>query len=124
MKKYSVGAIVTGVVLILFALIFQKYTENTTFILSMVNAGTIMIIIGAVAYHKKELRSDERTKKMGAKALSVSWFITFIAINILFWVDELKLIEMSAKAVLSLLLPLMLLTGAGFQWWMRRQGDA
>ena len=124
MKKYSVGAIVTGAVLILFALIFQKYTENTTFILSMVNAGTIMIIIGAVAYHKKELRSDERTKKMGAKALSVSWFITFIAINILFWVDELKLIEMSAKAVLSLLLPLMLLTGAGFQWWMRRQGDA
>ncbi len=123
-KKKSKSIIAAGTILVLMGILFQLISDySTQIILTFINAGTIMIVIGAISYNKKGVAHDERTKKIGARALAVSWFITFLALNFLFWIDELSLVQLTAKSVISILMPLMLLTGTGLQWYMRRKGD-
>ena len=121
-KKRSILTIIAGSLVVMLGIFFQVMTDySTQIILTFINAGTIMIILGAISYQKKGVGHDERTKKISAKALSLSWFITFIALNLLFWIDELQVFQLTAKQVLSILMPLMLLTGAGLQAYMRKK---
>jgi hypothetical protein len=57
----------------------------------IMNSWTIMIIL-AVVYKKKiekwEPLEDERTKMINYKSFWFSWFISFLVLNIFFWVDK------------------------------------
>lgn len=60
-------------------------------ITSIINMWNIMIFL-SIIYRKKRKKNeplkDERTEKISCKSIWISWFITFLLLNIFFWIDK------------------------------------
>ncbi len=123
-RKQIMLTIVSGILLVLLGIFFRLATDyGDVVILTIINTGTIMIIIGAIGLNKKGISHDERTKKLSARAISHSWFITFIMLNILFWIDQLEILKLTLNQGIAILMPVMLMSAALLQWLYKRKGD-
>jgi hypothetical protein len=91
----------------------------------LITSGIIVVIIML----GKEIRTeegppqDERTKKIGAWGLSYSWFLTFVTLFILFWVQYLGLLVLSVQIVILFLVLEMAISARFLQWYFFRRGD-
>lgn len=92
MKKYDylmflwIIFIITWVSLMTFIDNIEQYIIN-----AIMNIWTIMIILSI--YFKKKLEKwepleDERTKLINYKAFWFSWVISFVVLNVFFWIDK------------------------------------
>lgn len=125
-RKHAHTTIVAGLLLILLAIVYDlALGVDPVITLTFVNAGTIMIVIAAIALNRagRDQPQDERTRKLGAYGLAKSWFVTFIGLNLLFWIDYLELAALTARHIVSILMALMLLSALVFQWNYKRHGD-
>lgn len=78
---------------------------------SIINFWSIMIFIWFIQAKKRsknELLKDERTEKVACKSIWLSWFITFIVINIFFWIDRYTNIILTNNQIFSLLFFIMI----------------
>jgi len=68
-------------------------------------------------------KGDERTRKIGAWAASYSWFLTLLALSVLYWLLHLKVISLSPEDVAASLMLFMAFSLILFRWVLSRKGD-
>lgn len=88
-------------------------------------SGFVMMIgAGARMFKQEPYRlQDERTRRIGAWGLSYSWFITFLALFGVFWLDYLGIASPDAGTLSVVFILLMGISARLFQWYLFRQGD-
>ncbi|MFA0821305.1 MAG: hypothetical protein ACC612_00235 [Methanomethylovorans sp.] len=121
--KYSLYAAIAAVVIGIMASILQVGDEEISNILINIGVAIIAVLLVRLRRTGNLPEKDERTKKLGAYGLSYSWFITFLALNLLFWIDRLHFAQLSVSTVIFILFILMLVTAKGFQWHFLSKGD-
>jgi hypothetical protein len=91
----------------------------------LITSGIVIVIalLGKEIWKEEGPRQDERTKRIGAWGLSYSWFITFVTLFILFWVQYLGLLVLSIQLVILFLVLEMAISARAFQWYFFRRGD-
>ena len=112
--KYSLYAAITVVVIGILASILQVGDEEISNILINIGVAIIAVLLVRLRRTGNLPEKDERTKKLGAYGLSYSWFITFLALNLLFWIDRLHFVQLTVSSVIIILFILMLVTAKGF----------
>lgn len=111
--------ILAGVALAVFS---EDYLQGG---ITLINAGSIVLFVTflrARRYRRGAIK-DERTVKIGSYGLSYSWFVSFIVLNLLFWIDNLSLVEFTVPQVIGIMFVVMIVTAKGFQWYLFRKGD-
>lgn len=91
----------------------------------MMVAGMVYILKAAkISRHGEEsMKGDERTRKIGAFASAYSWFLTLIAMTVLFWLDYLSVVALTIQHALGILIFFMVLSLLAFRWHLIRKGD-
>ncbi len=117
--SFAVTTMITGIALVVF---FQDQKQAG---ISLLNVGAIILLVTfwRARRYRNGPAKDERTIKIGAYGLSYSWFISLMVIALLFWVDELGMVQLSAQQVLGILMFTMIITAKGIQWYLFRKGD-
>ena len=92
---------------------------------SLITGGLIMIFCGGIwlARSKEKRIVDERSQKIGTYGTAFSWYVTFMAVVILYWLDMLDVLAVQASTILGSLMFLMIFSALFFQWYYNRQGD-
>ncbi|SRR6056297_1380190 len=117
-------SLATALILIGVALLtlFENYQQGG---ISLINVGAIILFV--TFFRVKRYRSgplkDERTVRIGAYGLSYSWFVSFLVLNLLFWIDNMALLKPTVPQVLGIMFFVMIVTAKGFQWHLLRKGD-
>lgn len=111
--------ILAGVALVVFS---EEYLQAG---ISLINIGSIILFITFLRArrYRKGLVKDERTVKIGSYGLSYSWFVSFIVLNLLFWIDYLSMVKFTVPQVIGIMFIVMIVTAKGFQWYLFRKGD-
>ena len=74
--------------------------------------------------HPEAYKKDERVNKLAAYAASWSWFVTFIFVAVIYWVDYLGLVTLGLEEAVSAIFFVMVVTIIGFRFYFLRKGDA
>ncbi|HDR72628.1 MAG TPA: hypothetical protein ENN85_01730 [Methanoculleus sp.] len=92
---------------------------------SAIATGFVMMLLAGARLLKGESHSmqDERTKRIGAWGLSYSWFLTFLAMFAVFWLDHLGTASPDAGTLSVVFILLMGLSAKLFQSYRFRRGD-
>lgn len=123
-KKFGLY-LISGTLLILLGLFYEVMMDiNEILTIVFITAGTVIIITSLLKYSAYgEVQHDERTRKLGSAALSFSWLLTFILVNVLFWVDYFDWVELTVGQLIGVILFFMVLSGSILQWLYRKKGD-
>lgn len=124
-KKQYTMTIIAGILLVFLGIFYQISSLAKGMIpLIFMNAGTILIVIAVLAHNRygAGITQDERTRTLGARALSYSWLLTFFLVNVLFWIDYTKVLTLSASHILGILLFTMTLSAAIIQSFLKKRG--
>lgn len=92
---------------------------------SLIASGTVVIIFSTAKLFRRGdgPEQDERTRRIGAWGISYSWFVTFLSLFLLFWIDVLGVVALDVRLVLMILMLEMALSVRIFQWYFFRKGD-
>jgi len=92
---------------------------------SLIASGTVVIIFATAKLFRSGdgPEQDERTRRIGAWGISYSWFVTFMSLFVLFWLDVLGVVVLDVGLVLMILMLEMALSVRIFQWYFFRKGD-
>ncbi|MFO7793274.1 MAG: hypothetical protein R6W73_09920 [Candidatus Saliniplasma sp.] len=123
-KKFGLY-LISGTIMVLLGLFYEVVLGvNEIITIIFTSAGGVIIITTVLKYTAYgEITHDERTRKLGSAALSFSWFLTFILVNIIFWIDYFDLIELTVAQTIGLILFFMVLSGSVLQWIYKKKGD-
>lgn len=91
----------------------------------LITIGVVIIAVMALRLwrHGEDIEADERTKKIGAYGISYSWFLTLVLLFLLFWIDRLALMALTAGDVLLAVILVMTISAKAIQWHLSRKGD-
>jgi hypothetical protein len=124
-KKQYMMTIIAGVILVFLGIFFQVSNLAKGVIpLIFMNAGTIMIVIAVLSHNRYGVgvTQDERTRALGARALSYSWLLTFVLVNVLFWIDYTDTFTFVADHILGIILFTMVLSAGIIQSVFKQRG--
>jgi len=127
-KKVLYGCLILGIVIMVLnaALALTIASgENSGLHSAMAVMGLIMVIIAGVSLRKPadyNLR-DERSLKIGTWAISYSWYLAYLLVILMFWLSFFEVVALSAEIVLGVLMFLMPLSAAAFQWYFSKKED-
>ncbi len=124
-KKQYAMTIIAGILLIFLGIFYQISSLAKGVIpLIFMNAGTIMIVIAVLAHNKYGvgITQDERTRALGARALSYSWLLSFVVVNVLYWVDYTKMVALTVGLALGIMLFTMTLSAGIIQMFLKKRG--
>lgn len=105
MTKRNFLTIVSGIILVLCGAILITQHGNETGSLIVFNAGMVMII-GALVRHYRygtSIERDELSNKLAYTSLAASFQLSFFVILILWWLDYLKLIQLTTAQLLAII---------------------
>lgn len=105
------------------AMLPESGTETVSGIATLVAALTFALFLRKKRLKAEGRPTDERTQKITAWAASYSWFLTLVAISLLFWLDYLKIVQMGARQVLTGLLIIHLGSMIFAKWRFSQKGD-
>jgi uncharacterized membrane protein YfcA len=110
--KRSEKLIIGGVLAIILGIVVGLYLdpEISTGIISVGTAFIFIALFIKITKRDDELAHDERTKKIQSMSLANSWWLTYVLIAILFWVD--RFYSLTAESILGILLFFMVITYA------------
>jgi hypothetical protein len=124
-KKQYIMTVISGMTLVFLGIFFQVSNLAKGVIpLIFMNAGTILIVIAVIAYNKygAGITQEERTRALSARALCYSWLLTFVLVNVLYWVDYTSVLKYEASHILGIILFTMVLSGGFFQSVLKKRG--
>jgi len=124
-NKYG-WRLVLGPVLLFGGILLGLFWEGIPSVLvSILTAmGAVFIVVGIrMMKYGDSYRGDERTRKIWAYSAAYSWWLTYIAIAILYLVDYLKVVELNVGMVLGILLFTIAITQIIIAWILSRRGD-
>jgi uncharacterized membrane protein YfcA len=105
--------------------VIPAFAGNSGSFSAMAIMGLIMTIIAFVSLRKPkdyDIR-DERSLKVGTWAISYSWYLAYLLVILMFWLSFFGIAALSAEAVLGVLMLLMPVSAAVFQWYFSKRGD-
>lgn len=111
-KQYTVS-IIAGMFLILFGSFYYFSGMASNLIgLLFINAGIILVVVKTLQLNKfgAGVKQDERTRKISTRGISYSWLITFVFLNILFWVDVFQIFNLELSQGISLTIFVMIIS--------------
>lgn len=111
-NEYTIS-IISGMFLILFGSFYYFSGMASNLIaLIFINAGIILVVIKTIQLNKygAGVNQDERTRKISNKGISYSWLITFVFLNLLFWADVLKVVNLDLSQGISLIFFVMIIS--------------
>lgn len=120
-------AIMAGIAILtigIFATIYMPLAQGVKS--AIVAIGTAMLAVGALLYwkaRKGEVIADERTIKIHNKALAYSWWLTYVFIAAMFWVDNMGIAKFTMESFGGMLLFEMIITYGIVKEWLERKGD-
>src|SRR5512138_1167462 len=126
MKARNLYRIVTGVILILSALISFLTMGSEVVIGTIMLASGMAFLVTGLSRHRKfgdDLESDERSKKIGAYGLSYSWLAGLFFMTGLFWLDYFGILRLSAQMALSVSIVMLAISAVIIQMYLFRKGD-
>ena len=89
--------------------------------------GVSVIFIGrgirTMKQGEESIKGDERTRKIGAFALSYAWFSTLLVMVVMFWIDYLGVVSLNVQGVLAFLILFTIIIFGVFRWRLIRKGD-
>ena len=109
---------VTGLLLMALGFIYQALNLAGNLIsLIFINAGIIILVIATFRYNKlgAGIAQDEMTRQISSRSLSYSWLLTFVTLNVIFWLDYSGIISLEVQHLLGLLIFLMIFSSALFK---------
>ncbi|WP_421909595.1 hypothetical protein [Methanolacinia petrolearia] len=127
-KEYNYAGAVVGGIMIVAGLALSAFSYSVTGETTgsgIITGGIILFIICFASLRKSadsDIR-DERSLKIGTWAISYSWYLTFLAVIVMFWLSYLDIVKIDACAALGLLIMLMPLSTVVFQWYFSGKGD-
>jgi len=124
-KEYKYKMLI-GLGILLAGVLVAAFLEVDILIpIVLINTGLIVFLATMFKFFRSgDLPDrDERTKKLAAYGISYSWLLTLVLITVLIWVDYFKLLELTARGVLGILLFFMIISANVFRWYFMRKGD-
>jgi hypothetical protein len=125
MKKEYMITMIIGLLLVFIGILLQLFSlAGGVLPLVLINAGTILIVIAVVSYNRygAGISQDERTRQLGARALSYSWLLSFVVVNVLYWVDYTKIVALTVGQALGIMLFTMTLSAGIIQMFLKKRG--
>ncbi len=122
-KQYTV-AIISGMLLILLGSFYYFSGMGSNLIsLLFINLGIILVVVKTVQLNKfgAGVKQDERTRKISTRGISYSWLTTFVFLNILFWVDVFKVINLELSQGISLMMFVMIVSAVAFKAFLKNK---
>jgi len=126
MKRRYAVQMAAGAALAAAGLVLPFLVNGTAALSSiLVSIGLVVLMVAAVRHwrFRDEPEKDERIQRIGAYGISWSWFLTLVFLAILFWVNYLGVLVLTAETVLLSTILLMGISARIFQWYFFRQGD-
>lgn len=123
-KKKYVVSIIAGLFLIVLGFLYQIFNiAGNVISLIFINAGIIVMVVAVMKYNKlgAGVVQDEMTRTVSAQSLAHSWIVTFVVMNMLFWIDYLQLVHMSSQVIFSILIFTMLISATLFKQLLYRK---
>jgi hypothetical protein len=123
-RKYIL-LMISGVILIVLGFLYQALELSGNVIsLLFINAGIVMMVVAVLKYNKlgAGVDQDEMTRKMSSRGLSYSWLLTFVTINVLFWMDYVEVVRLSVPTVLGIVMFVMVISASVCKKWLFRTG--
>lgn len=96
-------------------------------ILSGIFAVGLSLLFTTIYKHFKfgeGVEKDERTKRIMCRAMTGSWFATFILIAVMMLADDFGALKMNVQEVLIIVFFGMIIVFGAFRWYFGRMGDA
>jgi len=127
-KEYNYAGAVVGALMVAAGLIISasSYISGDEGAGSgVITGGFILLFICLVSLRKSPDRDirDERSLKIGTWAIAYSWYLTFFAVIVMFWLSYPGIVAIDAYAAFGVLIILMPLSAVAFQWYFSRKGD-
>ena len=127
MKEEYKYRMIVGAVLLLGAVAMQVFLGgvDSRIVCMVIVVGVVLLGTGMIRSMRygKGPETDERTKKISAFALSYSWLVTLVLVNVLFLMEEFSVLAMTAGQVLWAVMSVMIAAPILFHWYFRRKGD-
>lgn len=124
-NKYPLTTFVSGLILILLGVIYFLTAIGKNLVsLIFINTGLILAVISILKLNKlgAGTKQDERTRQLAGIGLSYSWLLTFVILNLLFWLDWLNLIDLNLSQGVSLTIFVMIISASLFKWQLNTKG--
>jgi len=126
-QRYTLLSL-AAVVFILQGLLVPRYQADYDPYIANVQLIMGMVIMAMVAWKYwrqdgEEVRSDERTRKIGAYGITYSWMLSLFSLWVLFWADYLQLVTLQVREVILGMVLLMAISARVFQWYLFQKGD-
>jgi len=118
--------IITWILLIILWIIYNiLFQVNIIINIIFYVAGFSFILISTLKYNKHWtwIIKDERTLKLSLVSTSYSWFITFVSINIIFWLNYLKIINFTKECIISIIMFIMIMSLGILQLFFKKKSD-
>ncbi len=127
-QGYNRIILVSGLAITLLFLLLMVVNPNSAGTVSFqagLTFGIILLFIAGIRLRKRKDSEiqDERTKKIGTYGISCSWYLTYLIIIILFWATYTGFITISTSTLFLILILVMPVSNAVFQWYYSQKGD-
>jgi len=105
-QKYLINNITALILIILGFVYYLSSLANTFLLLFFVSFGFLILIFNTLKLNNFSagVEQDERTRKISQLALSYSWLTSFIAINLLFFLNYFKVIVLDFNNTFSIII--------------------
>ncbi len=122
--KYAMTVIAGTILLLLGFFYTAAEMAGKEISLIFITAGATMIIVAMFRYNKlgAGVIQDERTRQISMKGISYSWFVTFLTLNILIWVEYLQLAELTLFQGLGIMLFVMIISANVYKYIFGKRG--
>jgi hypothetical protein len=124
-NKYHKTTLLAGLILIILGIIYSLTGIGGNFIsLLFINIGLILAIVSMLKFNRLGAGSeqDERTRQLSTISLSYSWLLTFIVLNVVFWLDWLNFLNLTLSQGVSLIISVMIISASIAKWWLNTKG--
>ena len=123
MKKEKWFLLSSGMLLGILAVLFvfgdgEKDISTATSII----AAYVVVVYLRLKRPERYLK-DERTMRLSGYAVSWSWFITLIAVLVMYWGEYLKFVDLTSNQVILTVFLVMVTSITLFRWYFMRKGD-
>lgn len=124
-NNYNLTSFFAGLILIALGIAYYLLQIGSNLIsLIFINSGLILAVISVLKFNKlgAGLKQDERTRQLSSTGLAYSWLTTFVVLNILFWIDWLKIYRFNLAQGVSLTIFVMIISASIFKWRLNNKG--
>jgi hypothetical protein len=113
-------SLLTGV----FFVVFGAFYEEPSFSAFFITLGIFMLVINSIRFNNLSSggEQDEIIKKISKTSLSYSWLLTFVALNLLFWLNSLDIVKVDFPLAFRVILSVMVFSLVFFRLIFNNKG--